>query len=451
MRSTRQMESGINTNGKVVEAIYEEIVQGRRNDRSYRKHLRELTNSAQERLERGLIDKEPGEGTAHFQVIDLFSGCGGMSLGFKALSDPFPFFRLIGGCDIDEDASKSYEANLGAPGVVADMGELAKSRSKLNGFLQKLSLYDERMPLVLIGCPPCQGFTSHRKKHWSDAPDDPRNPLLSVLASVAVELDPDCLIVENVPEMLAERYWPHFEESKAILTRAGYIVHQGIYNSASFGVPQERFRAIVMAMKREFLLPTPLVAPADFATVRDAIGSLPEVEPGVAHPTDRLHRSANHRRSTLETIRAVPKDGGNRPRGVGPECLDRVKGFYDVYGRLAWDKPAITITHYARNPASGRYVHPDQDRGLTMREAALLQSFPAWYEFYGSFDSIFGQIGEAVPPRLAAAIAAHTLVELLSPPPTNREREGQVDDIEVPVSSSYGSVIAGIKRARGTR
>jgi DNA (cytosine-5)-methyltransferase 1 len=128
--------------------------------------------------------------------------------------------------------------------------------------------------------------------------------------------------------------------------------------------------------------------------------------------------------------------------------LDRVKGFSDVYGRLNWDKPSITITHYARNPASGRYVHPEQDRGLTIREAALLQSFPSNIEFVGSFDSIFKQIGEAVPPMFACAIAAHVLVELISQPPSEEMLNTGIHSLEEPVSSSYSSVIAGIKLNR---
>jgi len=128
--------------------------------------------------------------------------------------------------------------------------------------------------------------------------------------------------------------------------------------------------------------------------------------------------------------------------------LDRVRGFYDVYGRLAWDRPAITITHYARNPASGRYVHPEQDRGLTMREAAILQGFPKGFEFCGSFDSVFKQIGEAVPPPFSAAVAASCVTELLSAPPSNDEKVGLVSQITEPVSSSFSSVIAGLKMAR---
>ena len=130
---------------------------------------------------------------------------------------------------------------------------------------------------------------------------------------------------------------------------------------------------------------------------------------------------------------------------MGPACLDKTKGFSDVYGRLSWDKPAITITHYARNPASGRYTHPEQDRGLTAREAALLQSFPTGFEFTGKSDDVYRQVGEAVPPLLAAGVAVNVLIELISTVPTDEELKANPAPIEKPVSSSYSSVIAGIK------
>jgi DNA (cytosine-5)-methyltransferase 1 len=376
-----------------------------------------------------------------FEVIDFFCGCGGMSLGFACL---FPFFKVIGGCDIDGDAAATFRHNFNVPAIVTDVGRLTDQKG-LSAFVKKLGRRDEK-PLILIGCAPCQGFSAHRKKNWHKT--DSRNTLVEAFASIAVKLNPECIVMENVPEILARKYWNHFEEARSIFHDAGYIVKQSIYNAASFGVPQERFRAIIIAMKRDFLLPVPLLTdPREYVTVRQAIGNLPPVSPGQTL-SDPLHRSARHHSKTIDIIKAVPKNGGSRPHGVGPKCLDRVAGFYDVYGRLYWDKPAITITHYARNPASGRFIHPEQDRGLTTREAALFQSFPYGFEFEGSFDSIFKQIGEAVPPRLACGIAASVLVELLSPPSSEKDNVDSVPCVVEPVSNSYSSVIAGLKLAR---
>jgi DNA (cytosine-5)-methyltransferase 1 len=379
------------------------------------------------------------KGTAPYQVLDLFCGCGGMSAGFAAVGRVRPSFRIIGGCDINRDAAASFEANYGVPCLLQDLRDLRTDRTAL---LSKFPGYDATRPLILIGCAPCQGFTSHRKKHWRR--DDERNGLVEIFAALAAILQPECVVMENVPELLSYKYWDHFEVTRDILHKAGYQVQASIYNAASFGVPQERFRALVIAMRKPFALPGNLLTPDRFLTVRNAIGDLPPVPPGEYHPTDPLHRCARHRRETLRTIRSVPRDGGSRPAGVGPKCLDQVKGFYDVYGRLRWNSPAITITHYARNPASGRYTHPEQDRGLTMREAAALQSFPVGYSFAGTFDSIFRQIGEAVPPKFSCAIAAHLLTELLSV----GNGRSTVQPITAPISNSYSSVIAGIKLSR---
>lgn len=385
-----------------------------------------------------------------FQVLDFFCGCGGMSLGFSALSRVVPLIEVVGGCDIDTDALATFQQNFQAPGINIDVRDLIDDDEALSDFIGMIPRYERQRPTIVIGCAPCQGFTSHRKRHWHR--DDHRNTLVGAFASMAVRIAPECIVMENVPEMLSKKYWKHFEDARAILQEAGYTVSQAIYNAASFGVPQDRFRALVLAMKKPFLLPRPQITdPSRYSTVRDAIGKLPSVSPGEVHSSDPMHRSAAHRGSTLETIRAVPKDGGSRPPGVGPKCLDRVRGFYDVYGRLAWDRPAITITHYARNPASGRYVHPEQDRGLTMREAALLQSFPKGFEFYGTFDSIFKQIGEAVPPLFSAAVAASCVIELLSESPGPDQRVGAVTPVSEPVSSSFSSVIAGLKMARNSK
>lgn len=411
--------------------------------------LRALTLEVQNRVcnWRPTDPKDRTQQESTFQVLDFFCGCGGMSLGFAALSKAFALAEVIGGCDINSDALCTFGKNFNAPGIKIDVRDLVDDDKALSDFFTSLPRYQPNKPTILIGCAPCQGFTSHRKKNWDK--DDHRNTLIGAFASIAARINPECIVMENVPEMLSKKYWDHFQEAKLIFERAGYIVSQAIYNVASFGVPQDRFRALVIAMKKRFLMPRPLIYDSSqYKTVRDAIGNLRPVLPGEALPEDPMHRSAGHKRSTIETIRAVPKDGGSRPTGVGPECLDRVRGFYDVYGRLAWDRPSITITHYARNPASGRYVHPEQDRGLTMREAALLQGFPIGFEFCGTFDSIFKQIGEAVPPPFAAAVAANCVTELLSGIPDSIEESGEIDPVTEPVNNSFSSVIAGLKMAR---
>lgn len=377
------------------------------------------------------------------QLLDFFSGAGGTSLGFAALNNVIPAFKMLGGCDINKISAQTYSHNYGTCEINQDIVKLAYEDGLLEDLLIKVG-YDKSKPTILIGCAPCQGFSSHRKKHWNEE-DDIRNSLILAFAQIVEKINPEVIIMENVPEFLSKRYWNYFSAAKAHFEKCGYIVKQNIYNAAMFGVPQERFRSIVIGMKKEFLMPIGYFKPEDYKTVRDAIGKLPKVKAGEACLSDPMHKSASHKASTINVIKQVPHDGGNRPVGVGPACLDKTKGFSDVYGRLFWDRPAITITHYARNPASGRYTHPEQDRGLTAREAAILQSFPNGFEFTGKFDDIYRQIGEAVPPLLAAAVATNVLIELISTVPTDTELNENPAPIESPVSSSYSSVIAGIK------
>ncbi|WP_192797248.1 DNA cytosine methyltransferase [Bacillus cereus] len=378
-------------------------------------------------------------------VIDFFSGCGGVSTGFKAITSVIPSYRERGAVDIDIKANMTYEANLGIKPKHMDINELVmKNKFEINDLFG----IKEKRPLVLIGCAPCQGFSSHSKKLRNT--DDIRNTLVGTFAKVAAKIKPDFVVMENVPELLAKKYWGNFLEFKNTMEDSGYYVRATIVNMAEYGVPQARFRAVVIASRRKFLMPKGFLEMGNFRTVRDAIGYLPSIEPGTADENDPFHVTARHQKSTIETIASVPKNGGNRPSGVGPKCLDKVKGFSDVYGRLYWDRPSITITNYARNPASGRFSHPEQDRGLSVREAALLQGFPSNFIFEGTFDEKFRQIGNAVPPRFSAYLAAHILGEMIADEPTEMEYlEDLKYDVTNPVSNSFSSVIAGLKNRKG--
>jgi DNA (cytosine-5)-methyltransferase 1 len=386
----------------------------------------------------------PMQSGGYIDVVDLFSGCGGMSYGFRAIGDIVKSYRIVAAADIDEHANSTYFRNIGVRPMCVDLRHVAQSPDSIKQFGAKLPR-SKGAPLVLVGCAPCQGFSSHRKKHWHRPVDD-RNSLIASFARIAATLQPNVVIMENVPDLLSYKYWHFYEFLKSILEESGYTVRARIINSAGFGVPQERFRAIVIAMKRSFEMVKPYLAPSKFRTVRDAIGSLPVVKPGVMDARDPMHQTTNHRHSTIATIKRVPKNGGNRPAGAGPKCLDRIRGFYDVYGRLFWDKPAITITGYSRNPASGRYVHPDQDRGLSIREAALLQGFPKKFVFDGPFDDKFMQIGNAVPPAFSAYLAGYLLSEMVGK--HNQKQLSFEEDINQPLSNSFSSVIAGMKSKR---
>ena len=406
-----------------------------------------IFNEARQRMNRFRPFRQgDANADAPIQVFDFFSGAGGTSQGFASLNALFPFFKMLGGCDINRVSAETYSANYGTPTFNDDIKRLAYTHGALNQKLRELG-FEKTRPTVLVGCAPCQGFSSHRKKDWGQE-EDQRNNLVMAFMEIVRMVNPVAVLMENVPEFLSNRYWNHFASAKAAMCDLGYTVKANIYNAAEFGVPQERFRSVVLAMRKDFILPTGIFDKDHFRTVRDAIGDLPAVAAGIASPDDPMHKSAGHKQSTIDVIRQVPHNGGSRPAGVGPQCLDRTSGFSDVYGRLYWDRPSITITHYARNPASGRYSHPEQDRGLTAREAARLQSFPDGFRFTGRMDDIYRQIGEAVPPLLAIGVITNLLVELISRAPTQEELADSPSSIVEPVSSSYSSVIAGIKMSR---
>ncbi len=424
------------------------VMTGEWNKQDFRSIKATLTSEVQEAVESFVPLRRDDYINNPIQLIDFFSGAGGTTLGFAALNSIIPAFKLLGGCDINKISASTYAHNYNTPIINQDITELAYEEGKLEELLARIG-YDPSLPTILIGCAPCQGFTSHRKRHWAEG-DDGRNTLILAFAEIVKKLNPEAIIMENVPEFLSNKYWQYFDTARHKYEEYGYTVKQSIFNAASFGVPQERFRAVVIGMKHDFILPSGFLLPSEYKTVRDAIGDLRELQPGEADPTDSMHVAIRHLKSTLDVIRMVPHNGGSRPAGIGPECLDKVKGFSDVYGRLSWDKPSITITAFARNPASGRFSHPEQDRVMTAREAATLQSFPKGFEFLGGSCDVFRQIGEAVPPLLAAGIASDVLIELVSTLPTKAELDQEVPVIREPVSSSYSSVIAGIKnRGKG--
>jgi len=341
-------------------------------------------------------------------VVDFFCCAGGMSLGFAALGD---VYKIIGGIDLNPIALSAYKENYKVPVLEADIRTLSKDSSALENIcgIRK----DHKRPLVMIGCAPCQGFSAHRKK--DHGVEDKRNTLIGEFAYLAVRYSPDFVVMENVPEILTGKYQNHYQEAKRIFEANGYHVVQRVYNAAGFYVPQARNRAVIVASKcTDFNLPNEILTKHEYITVRNAIGDLPPITPHSPDPNDPYHRCSYHRQHTIDVISKVPHDGGNRPEGAGPKCLDKVHGFYDVYGRLAWDKPSITITQYARNPASGRFSHPEQDRGLSIREAARLQGFPDEYIWHGSLGENFKQIGEAVPPFLSLAIASQIALTIQS-------------------------------------
>ena len=374
-----------------------------------------------------------------YDFVDFFCGAGGMSYGFHKMAELTGRLRWAGAIDIDKHAIDTYEHNYGHRPQNLNLGE-----ADISEIRNALDLKDGN-ELILIGCAPCQGFSSHRKKDHRGP--DFRNTLVGRFAEIAVELNPKMIIMENVPDLLAKKHWHHYQAFKDTVEAAGYHIAVKILGMADYGTPQSRFRTVLIAA-RDFIptLPEPVLSPDQYRTVRDAIGTLPPLKAGGKDPDDPMHITSRHRKETIEILKQVPKDGGNSPQGVGPECLDRVAGFYDVYGRLAWDKTAVTITARCRTPSCGRFVHPEQDRGLSVREAALLQGFPKDFYFEGPFDDKYKQIGNAVSPIFSTRLAGHVLSMLAG------KNHGEKDEaINEPTFGSYSGMIAHVRQQNAKR
>lgn len=336
-------------------------------------------------------------------VIDLFAGAGGMTTGFRRAGFT-PTFAV----ESDPDAADTYRANIGDH-VVAEPIECIVS---------------DRIPDadVIIGGPPCQGFSPLGRMSGSGH-DSALNGLWREYARVVVSVAPAIFVLENVPQMLRSA---EFKALRRRLEQFGYRVDADVLNAADFGVPQKRRRVIVIgSLIGTPRFPKPSTENARY--VREAIGHLDEphgfgreLETGKLSRGLDLHFNRRPRPQSLARYRLIPP-GGNRfdlmeqaPQ-LTPRCwLEKPTGSTDVFGRLCWDEPSLTIRTEFFKPEKGRYLHPEQDRSLTHLEAALLQTFPEEYAWSGSKISIARQIGNAVPVRLAEAIAvsvSHMLAE----------------------------------------
>lgn len=343
-------------------------------------------------------------------VVDLFSGSGGMSCGFARDGR----FSMIGAADLEvakpshgvgaTSCNDTYARNIGLRPMSADLSKAAPDEvAEHFGFSP--SDVD-----VLISCAPCTGFS--QKQSRNHVQDDPRNQLVERSALFAEAWRPKYLIIENVKELLRGKHRHHFQGLHRRLTDLGYSVFAEVHDLKEFGLPQSRLRSLIVAkLGGDFALDLPRVARP--RTVRDAISHLPPIEAGGSHPDDPMHLCPSMNDRSLARMRAIPRDGGSWtdiPDELGhlriPSMNVKDPGsFPDVYGRLAWDKVAPTVTRECSHPGNGRYSHPEQDRLLTVREMALIQGFPSDYHFLGSLSFKYRQIGDAVPPLVSALIA----------------------------------------------
>jgi DNA (cytosine-5)-methyltransferase 1 len=331
-----------------------------------------------------------------------------MTQGFVEAGGFEPVFAV----DFDEAACRTYAANFGEHVLCAP--------------IESIAVFPQAD--VVIGGPPCQGFSNLGKRD----PGDPRNQLWRHYFRAVEQARPRVLVMENVPELLRS---PEFQAFRERVGALGYSVEAKVLNSADFGVPQRRKRAIVLAWRDgEPIYPQPThtenpeddAARLPWCTVRDAIGDLP-LEPTGSD----WHIGRNPLASSVERYQAVPEGGNrwdlyrNRP-DLTPGCwIRKTSGGTDLFGRLWWDRPAFTIRTEFYKPEKGRYLHPTADRPITHREAARLQSFPDEFKWVGSKIEVARQIGNAVPCGLARAIAnsVRSMLETRTAAPSDEQLE----------------------------
>lgn len=363
----------------------------------------------------GELLREP----ARFKLIDLFAGAGGMTLGFtESLGHRF---APVWANDFNAYAARTYNANFGAHCRVGDIVDI------LGDPKTKIPQAD-----VVIGGPPCQGFSLLNKNRQGDPRKQLWRPFLEIVRRSRARV----FVMENVPQLLGSL---EHAEIVGVARAMGYKVESAKLCAADYGVPQTRWRAFVVGSRVGD--PTSVFAPRKthygpreeatrdlfesrlafvagakpWTTVRDAVGDLPPPEGAeirAAGPPLDIHFGRTPTAMSVRRYRAIPKEGMNRfdlqrrAPELTPACwVRKTSGGTDLFGRLWWDRPAFTIRTEFFKPEKGRYLHPAQHRPITHREAARLQSFPDSFRFEGTKIEIAKQIGNAVPPLLAARIA----------------------------------------------
>lgn len=337
-------------------------------------------------------------------AIDLFCGAGGLTLGLKQAG-----FKVLAGVEIVPLAARTYTKNH------PDVTCLPRDIRDVSGtdILEKHSIGVGKLDL-LAGCPPCQGFSTLRTRNKSLSVDDTRNDLLFEFLRLIDEIQPKSVMMENVPTLARDA---RMSEFLARLSDLGYCVDQNsvrVENAADYGVPQRRRRMILLVSKSGPVAAAPTATPV---TVRECFGAA-KLGP-VGSTNDPLHDHKPRRMPHVEEIiRSIPKDGGSRSSLPDHLVLDCHRGtnpgFRDVYGRMSWDKVAPTITSGCGNPSKGRYLHPEEDRAISLREAALLQTFPP--DYYFDLSEGRGKaalmIGNALPPEFIKRHAAMVCSDL---------------------------------------
>lgn len=328
------------------------------------------------------------------EAIDLFCGIGGLTYGLKKAG-----INVLAGLDNDESCAFSYEKNNDSKFICANIADY--------DFGEMKGLYSKCSFKILVGCAPCQPFSSHTHKA-KNKEKDRRWDLINYFTKAIETLEPDVISMENVRGITKTRVFRNFVER---IKKTDYNVDYKVVYCPDYGIPQNRSRLVLLASRLgEISIPEKTHSKDNYVAVGKTIGNLPKIKSGEVSPEDSMHRAKNLSPLNLERI------GQSKPNGTWrdwdasllPECYRKKSGqtYVSVYGRMDWDGVSPTITTQFLNYGSGRFGHPEQDRALSIREGALLQTFPVSYDFgeYVSMTAIARRIGNAVPPRLGYVI-----------------------------------------------
>lgn len=356
-------------------------------------HMTQVASSDKELKFRNNVPVQRPSGS----VVDLCCGAGGLSHGFFLEG-----FRIAAGIDVDEACRFPFEQNNGAPFMHRDITGLRGSDIS--------ALFVSDGPRILIGCMPCQPFSTYNQKN-----SDPSWRLLEDFANLIVDVHPDIVSMENVPRLVQFKNGEIFNDFISTLEREGYKVFWKIVFAPDYGVPQRRRRLVLIASRLGRIeLELPILSSDSYSTVKATIADLPKLRAGETDPHDSLHRASRLSEKNLKRIKAARPGGTWKEwdRDLLTNChkADTGKSYFAVYGRMAWDALAPTITTQFYGFGSGRFGHPEQDRAISLREGAMLQSFPRSYTFVPignipEIKKVGSMIGNAVPVLLAQAVA----------------------------------------------
>lgn len=333
-------------------------------------------------------------------VVDLFCGVGGLSHGLKQGG-----LNIIAGFDIDKTCEYAYTHNNGAQFFDTDISKVTKE--------QVLSLFGDSQIKVLAGCAPCQPFSSYAFKNKKKDPN--KYDLLYQFGRLVEEVQPDIVTMENVPQIASFSLKNVLQDFVDLLENHQYHCSVKVVYCPDYGIPQTRKRLVLLASKfGDIKLISPTHSKDNYVTVKDVIGDLPPLEAGETSDTDPLHRAKSLSPLNMQRIMHTPYGGSWKdwPKELMLECHKSENGssFGSVYGRMRWEKPAPTMTTQCTGLGNGRFGHPEQNRAITAREAALIQTFPQEYKFFADEEHVSivkasRYIGNAVPPQLGFVIA----------------------------------------------